>query len=258
MGKKLFIGIPVHQTVDPNFFQSMLHFTQENKIPCMMSNLAGDSAVGRARNMITRKFLDSDCDKLLFIDSDLTFSAQHVERLFNHNLDIVAGLYPKKQQGPVQWVINTLDTPGEVLPDKLYEVKYVGTGFLMIDRSVFEKMVKGFGSEIAYISDADHKTVEWDFWHMGVYEYPDGYRRWLSEDWWFCQMARDLGIKIWADGHVILKHTGMVQYPLITQEQEIFRQNQIDPGNTPAAVGDTAFPTAVPAAELSTRQMATA
>lgn len=250
MGKKLFIGVPVHGDVNPDFYRSMLQFTQENKLPCMMNNLVGDSAVGRARNTLTYKFLQSDCTDLLFIDSDLVFSAEQVARMLNHDVDIVGGLYPKKQQGDTQWVINTLDYPVKPRDDRMIEVKYVGTGFMRISRRVFEAIIRAFGSEIYYVSDGDHKTVEWDFWHMGVYEYPDGTRRWLSEDWWFCQMARDLGFKVWADQAVILRHSGRVIYPLDTQEKDIFRHCRIDPGKAPAVAGDTAFPTGQPAAEL--------
>jgi hypothetical protein len=250
MGKKLFIGVPIHGSVNPDFFKSMMQFTQENKSPVVMSYCIGDSAVARSRNSLTAKFLATDCTDMLFIDSDLVFSAEQVARILDHDVDVVGGLYPKKQQGPTEWVINTMDYPGETRPDKLFEVKYVGTGFIKVSRRVFEIMLQKLSAEIEYVSDADHKSIEWDFWRMGVYEYPNGLRRWLSEDWWFCQMWRDLGGKVWADQQIVLKHSGSAVYPLATQEKELFRQCQAQPV-TPAVAGDAAFPTTVPAAEFS-------
>lgn len=255
MGKKLFVGVPIHGAVNTDFYQSSLRFIQQVDFPCMLTDVIGDSAVGRARNTLTRKFLESDATELLFIDSDLVFSVDHVKRILSHDVELVGGMYPKKQQEPVAWVINTLDDQPSGRPDRLCEVKYVGTGFMKISRCVFEKMIKAFGSEIAYISDHDHKTLEYDFWHMGVYEYPDGHRRYLSEDWWFCQMWRDLGGKVWADQAVILRHSGQILYPLKHQEEEIFRHCRASSPNSPNASGDSVSPSAVPLADLQPRQM---
>ncbi len=216
--KKVFVALPIYWNVDPLFFQCFLKFMKEHQCEVVVDIAIGDSAVGRCRNDLTRRFLDSDCTHLLWIDTDLVFSAEHVSRLLSHDVDLVGGFYPKKQEGPLCWVCNACENPEETASG-LTTVKYMGTGFMLIKRRVFELMIQHDGQKMSYTRDGDPlKTVEHDFWHMGVYQYKDGSKRYLSEDWWFCQKWLDLGGKVWADRHVILKHSGSALYPLKSQE----------------------------------------
>jgi hypothetical protein len=80
-----------------------------------------------------------------------------------------------------------------------------------------------YGAELVYTPDNESrkKRLEYDFWSCGTYQYADGGRRYLSEDWFFCQRWLDLGGEVFADTRVVLKHVGMAVYPLLTQEEEI-------------------------------------
>jgi len=225
--KKVFIAIPIYGAVDHHFFTCAMKLQQEMLMSGIHGALRphfGDSAVGRARNALTREFLDSDCTHLLFIDSDLVFSAEHIKRIMEHEEPIVGGLYCKKQEGnPPQLVVNALMKEAPVRPDGLQEVRYVGTGFIRVAREVFEKVIEAHKDEIQYQTDWDNKLTEWDFWTMGVYHYKDGSRpRWLSEDWYFCQRAIDLGYKVYVDMAILLKHSGNVLYPLSYQEKCLY------------------------------------
>jgi hypothetical protein len=208
--KKLFVALPVYGGYDAFFAECLIKLIQAPPCSLMVRSCKGDSLVSRARNTLTAEFLATDCTHLFFIDTDLIFSPEHVERLVSHDKPIVAGLYPKKQV-KLEWVINTI---GEWEQDEngLTRVKYAGTGFLMIAREVVEAMIEAY-PESRY--NPDHRdTDEHDLWPVGVYEYPDGNRRYLSEDWYFCQRALDLGYDIYADCRVILKHVGQCIYPI--------------------------------------------
>src|SRR3974390_436030 len=229
--RKVFIAVPIFWHVDPLFFKCALKLQQEmnvHGIDGVFTPYCGDSAIGRARNILTTWFLRSDCTHLLFVDSDLVFGVDQIKRIMSHKEEIVGGIYCKKQEGPVQLVINGLDSHSSPVlrDDGLLEVKYVGTGFIRIAREGFERMISVYGDEIGYKSDNDAKDQEWDFWQMGVYKYPEGGKRWLSEDWYFCQRAIDLGYKIWADRGTVLKHSGHVVYPLSYQEKELFKPDR--------------------------------
>src|SRR5208282_3230777 len=207
----------------------------------------GDSPhVGRTRNMITRQFLESDATDLLFIDSDIVFSVDHVKRILSHPEEIVGGMYFKKNQGKAEACLNTILNP--ILKENgLNQVAYIGTGFLRIKRIVFEKIIERWGSEIAYCPDGSRDLLEYNFWNLAMHQFQsiaiDEERvddlvkkynvtrevaakaiqtRWLSEDWWFCQRANELGFKVWADRRIPLRHSGNALYPLETQEQEVF------------------------------------
>lgn len=234
--KTVFIGLPIYHAVDPHFFLSTLKLVESlntAKFPFngILQPLVGDSAIGRARNSLTRLFLESDATHLLFIDSDLIYSAEQIARIMSHDEDVVGGLYQKKQEGDPQLVINSLNNPEEK-DNGLMTVRYVGTGFLRIARSVFERMIDRW-PEMAYKLDPDHKKTEHDFWHMGVYDYAgnghgnDWPSRYLSEDWWFCQRCWDLGIKVWADRRICLKHSGTAIYPLSYQEKQLVKYDPL-------------------------------
>ena len=219
---KLFLGLPIYGAMDAQFAQCLINLHLDP--PCdefLVNPNVGDSLVSRSRNTITANFLATDATHLLWLDSDLIFSPEHVKRLLSHGKDIVCGFYPKKAQGPLQWVCNALDgAPAPVQPDGLQEIKYGGTGFMLIARTVFEQMIERYGAEIGYIAD-ESKRQEYDFWSVGVYQFPDGTRRFLSEDWFFCQRWRDMGGKVWGDTKIVCKHRGSVEFPLQTQVAEL-------------------------------------
>ena len=257
MGKtKLFIALPIHDTVNPKFMLSLLktvaHYAGSD---CMVYPHVGDSLINRARNSITRQFLMSDATHLLMIDSDLVFSNQQIEEIWKHDLDIVGGTYFKQNQESAMAVCNTLPGPQQFEKDgRLLRVKYVGTGFICIKRCVFERMIEKFGADMKYTCDHDDKTAEMDFWRSAPYKYPDGHTRYLSEDWWFCQRAIDCGFKIFMDLQVICAHSGLVEYPLQHQAEAlgISKRGPVSAGKLlESSAGDSSLPTPVPAESFS-------
>ena len=221
--KKVFLGMPVYGGYDPSFVSSLMHLLGKRPCPMVVRPCVGDSLVARARNRLAAQFLASDCTHLLFLDTDLIFSPDHIARLVSHDEPIVAGLYPKKQTD-LAWVCN-LDEGSETDDRGLHPARYAGTGCLLIAREVFEK-IRELHPEIEYDPDeGDTGEVKWDFFATGVrlFEGSAGTparRRYLSEDWMFCQRALDLGSDIWMDTGVILRHVGECVYPL--QEIESF------------------------------------
>jgi hypothetical protein len=217
----LSLAIPVYGGVDPHFYSSMLALTsrrgeRDYRIH-LPPALVGESLVCRARNRLACDFLAGDASHLLFIDSDLIFSPEHVDRIAAHaarGVPIVAGLYPKKQRA-LGWVCNVLEPCPEPDEQDLQPVKYAGTGFLCIAREVFEAMMAAYPEARYDPDDGDAWDRDlWEFFPVGIRECPEtGRRRLLSEDWWFCQRARDLGYAVMMDTRIVLKHVGQFIYP---------------------------------------------
>jgi len=242
--RKLFCAFPFYNNIDGTFFSAYTLFVQrlddvikENVAVCVRG---GDSLVSRQRNGITRTFLESDCSHLLFIDTDLIFSAEQVKKIFDRtkDVDIVGGIYPfKSPKMPPSFVYNTLDdqSKAEQRTDGLAEVKYVGTGFMCVSRRVFEDIKRTFGADIKYIVDNSNGKVEYDFWKVGVCHFENKPTRYLSEDWYFCEMARRCGYKVYVDQTVFLKHHGQLSFP--TPEQERYIKDNFSAGNIPDAEG---------------------
>jgi len=216
---KLFLALPVYGGYHPHFVASLMHLIAHRPCEMVIRPCVGDSLVARARNRLAAQFLASDCTHLLFLDTDLIFSVEHVARLISHGEPVVAGLYPKKQ-AELAWVCNFL--PDSECDDRgLHPVRYAGTGCLLIAREVLEAM-RDRWPELAYDpDDGDESGRKWDFFACGVRQCPEtGRRRYLSEDWWFCQRVLDLGHRVLMDTQVVLKHCGDAIYPL--QEIESF------------------------------------
>jgi len=88
------------------------------------------------------------------------------------------------------------DQPG------LRRVRRVGTGFLRIDRSVFEAMIDG-GQAGAFALDGKHVR---HFFPSGLL---DG--EFLSEDYYFCELAACAGFGN-VDSRIRLQHVGRLVY----------------------------------------------
>ena len=232
MGKNIkpFLAVPTYGPIDVHFFAALQDFTKAAKsYDYELKFLYGDSLVARARNSLTMEFLASDCSHLLFIDSDLVFSLDQIKRILSHNEHVVGGFYPKKQQGPVEFVFNCNEPPSPMDERRLTPVKYMGTGFLCVSRHVIETMIEKLGDDIIFKVDQKDIKFAFDFWPVGVYKFKDGTRRYLSEDWYFCQRAIDLGFTVYGDNAICLKHSGGAVYPLATQEEGLFmNSNGID------------------------------
>lgn len=232
---KTFVAVPLYQNPDSVFVNCLLQMQHEERSGnFIIQTLIGDSCVARARNNLTNAFLQSDCDRLLFIDCDIVFNTAQVRRIASHTEPIVGGFYFAKQESPKP-ILNLLDSgPGVVTKEGLQEVKYIGTGFLCIHRTVFDVMAAKMHDELWFtVDETKTPTIGYSFWEDNVYRYPDGNRRFLTEDWMFCQRARDLGFKVWADTQILVGHRGMAEYPLTEDRKKILSVDQS--AGTPAA-----------------------
>lgn len=214
--QKLFVAVPTRGDMRSEFADCLMHLSHNPPCDMEIKKRVGDSMVSRARNDLTAEFLKSDCTDLLFIDDDLIFSPEHVARILSHDVDVVAGFYPKKQEGPLKWVCNITTPMSKIQPDGLQPMLYMGTGFMRIRVEVFKEMAGRYKDVCEYEED-ETGEIKWDLWPVGVCN-----RRLLSEDWYFCRRCFDMGVTVYGDTHLIICHQdGGTTYPLLTQRDEI-------------------------------------
>ena len=208
--------------------------------------LFNESLITRARNYLADEFLRSDCTHLLFIDSDIGFDPNDVLALAaiadpDTDKDIVCGPYPKKtiawekvkdavDKGFADENPNALENfVGDfvfnfapsvqnqkegVRVDRPAEILEGGTGFMMIQRRVFEKFAKEH-PELSY--KPDHvRTKNFDgsreiTAYFDTVIDPDS-KRYLSEDYMFSQYARNIGFKVWLCPWMRLSHMGAYNF----------------------------------------------
>ncbi|MEI7607696.1 MAG: tetratricopeptide repeat protein [Rhodospirillaceae bacterium] len=185
--------------------------------------LHGDALITRARNSVVAEFLrDTSATHLLFIDADIGFSPDQVFRLLEADRDMVGGAYPVKTvnwnraaagvpaAATFDYVVELLE-PGAPPPaDGFARARYVGTGFLLVRRAVFERMAARY-PEIRY--SRSHASADADIVPDGLHAYFDcvidrDSGHYLSEDFTFCKRWLDMGGELWVDLHSRLSHIG--------------------------------------------------
>ena len=210
MNKDTYIGFPVYDgKVGLPTIQQVFYAQHHKDSPIKgVIYLTGDSLVTRARNKTVKKFLESDAEYLLFIDSDIIFTQQDIIKLRNNNKKLCGGVYLKKKL-PYAPVCNRL--LGQ--EDGLHIMAEIGTGFMMIHRDVFAD-IKAKYPEHAYKNEGDEEKGEYyDYFRVGVIE-----NRYLSEDYYFCWLARQCGHNVYLDPDILVKHEGKATYPFVDSE----------------------------------------
>lgn len=141
-------------------------------------------------------------DYYLWIDQDNVVPGTLFLDLLKHNRDIVGGLYPRKVKW--DWCLKPTkefkdwENRRESLKDGLIECEYIGFGAVLIKGQVFEKM-KG-----PYYFKQDSRPVKVD----GKNRIKE-----IGEDVYFCEKARELGLKVWCDTNLHIGHTGATIWP---------------------------------------------
>ena len=168
----------------------------------------GYSQIDVGRNRLASDALAAGYEETLWIDSDIFFQPEDVERLRAHRLPIVCGIYPKKATREL--ACHVMPAAKEIVFGEnggLIEVLYVGAGFLLVRKQVYLEIARKlelplcdgrFGAPMTPYFQPLVRTDGDDHWYLG-------------EDYAFCERARQCGYAIMADTTIRLGHVG--NYP---------------------------------------------
>jgi|TARA_R110002074_G_scaffold162277_1_gene320811 hypothetical protein len=244
--RKIMIATPMYGGMcGGQYTRAMIEFQKvcsEYEIQTEFFFLFNESLITRARNYCVDEFMRSDYTHLMFIDADIGFNPHDVLALAaiadpDTDKDIVCGAYPKKviswekikravdkgfaDENPQKlenyvgdYVFNPADGSPEIPLNEPVEVLEGGTGFMMIQRKAFEKYEAAY-PEFKYLPD--HVRSESFDGTREIMAYFDCViepksKRYLSEDYMFCQWSRNAGIKVWMCPWMRLNHTGSYQF----------------------------------------------
>lgn len=204
--------------------------------------LFNESLITRARNYLADEFMRSDCTHLMFIDSDIGFDPTDVLALAaiaepGTDKEIVCGPYPKKaiawekikravdkgfaDENPNvlekyvgDYVFNPVQGGNDIRIDQPAEVLEGGTGFMMIQRSALEKYTEAYPE---FMYKPDHIRTEHFDGSREIMAFFDCIidpetKRYLSEDYMFCQWARKAGVKVWMCPWMKMTHMGSYMF----------------------------------------------
>lgn len=207
---KVMLATPAYRgLVCPQFIDSLeetVNFFTLNGIDSVFKMVGGCCYIQIARNKIVKEFIDSDCDKLLFLDDDISWNASDAYKLVMQKMDIIAGIYPiksEKEYYPVVLHCDENDYP--VSEGNFLLASRVPTGFLCITRDAIEKIKASIPhlryDEMELGDETLTKTEYYDFFPQGV---KNG--RWVGEDHAFCALWEEIGGKIYVPPDINFKH----------------------------------------------------
>jgi len=235
----LLIAVPCYGGIGyADFFMSLFTLCNELKklnIPHEIKLIQNESLITRARNGFVAMFMDNfNYSKLLFLDCDLIFQPQTIIRMLKENKPIVGAIYPKKNINwdKVKHYSNKVDTTELQMraTDLNYNFKYynktqvkvvngfaevndLATGCMLICKSALSIIINKnkYTKYENHCAGYGNSNCFYDLFGTGVKEV-DGKRIYLSEDYWFCHLARECGIELWADLNATLVHIGRCNY----------------------------------------------
>jgi len=161
--------------------------------------IEGQANISLARDMLAAQFLASDCTSLVFIDGDIGFGRKDLQALIDAPQPLIGGLCPRKCV-ELDWACVPLDDqplPADVCAP--IEVRHTATGFLRIDRRVFTDLIAA--GRPTY-PDGEGRTMHHFFGSAVV----DG--AFLSEDYFFCELAARTGYAVHVHPGIRLRHVG--------------------------------------------------
>jgi glycosyltransferase involved in cell wall biosynthesis len=214
-GKSLFVALPAYDfKVSLKLAVSLARFAQvapQHGITIQIGSICGCSVVSRARNLLAQDMLESQCDYLLFIDSDINFEPEDIFRLMAWGAEpkkgIVAAVPRTRSENKVYIATLDYDENQELTMNGmgLVRAERVATAFMLVRREVFVTMTEAH-PEWQYYDTRSNRMIPCLFDFQLTEE---GY---MGEDFLFCDRARELGFEVWIDPSISLGHMGIQEY----------------------------------------------
>ena len=209
---KILIAVPSHEMVHADFTRCLMELERPECYEIGYAQIVG-TLVYTARTLIANKAVEMGFDRVLWLDSDMTFKPDTLIRLsadMDKGLDMVCGIYFTRK-APVlpsihkhlRWEIKPdgwVDTDCRCYMDypenSLFEIACCGFGCVMTSGRLLKAMNEKYGSPFYPL--------------MG-----------MGEDTTFCWRATQNGYKIFCDSSVKVGHLGLYEF-----NEETFKANK--------------------------------
>ena len=212
MQPSVFIALPVYIGLQARTFQAIMGCFSQARIHVHL--LGGCPEIAKARSELVAVFLESECEHLLFVDSDIGFGPEVLRDLLDCNAALVTATY-KEKASPHNW---TCEGAGTLVSLPLsYQgrrrlrtipILRAGLGLTLIRRDVFTS-IQAFNRNLFYQSEASQKQVCHMFAPM-IERDSARIPRLLSEDTAFYFRARQVGIQPHCLIDATIDHSGVI------------------------------------------------
>lgn len=172
-----------------------------------LNDKCGNTLIDEARSECVHLFLQSGASDLVFVDWDVCWPPGSMKQLLDHPVDVVGGIYPKRQD-PIEFNVRTAKEGVYPVDQQtgLIDVLGLHAGFLRITRKAAQMMTDHYADSLTY--DRNGKKIV----HLFERYRPRGTQTMLGEDYSFCQRWLDMGGKCWLDAGFQMGHIGLKMY----------------------------------------------
>jgi hypothetical protein len=185
-----------------SFAETVDHLTKEGISWKFVTGYSAQVDGAREATVMNDNFLDifsnlpmlgkATYDKMVWIDSDISWSVEDFMSVYESDYDIVSGVYSNDRGLPMFSVNGTSENNHELVKlDVPFEASHIGFGFVAVKQGIFEVMPRPwFGSEFMKVKNdaGEEKLIPY------------------GEDYSWSIRARKAGFKIFVDPNVKLLH----------------------------------------------------
>lgn len=168
---------------------------------------SASSLLCKCRNLLIKKFMETDATHMLCIDADLGWPAEAVLGMMRADKDIVVGLYPARGL-PDKFFYRPVTNENDcvVIENNLMRLTHAPAGFMLIKRESIQRMIDKYPERYANPKDPRNKKEDmYVFFNTEMHE-----GEFWGEDYMFCRLATEAGLEIWADLDIVFDHAGTV------------------------------------------------
>lgn len=207
-GLSVMIGIPAGRDLPVQTVRSLWATQvacQRMNIPLHLGMVAGSAVVQWARDEVVDLFLQSDANRLFWIDSDMVWEPAQFIRLLalSKVREVVCAAYTAKIDRPTFYVNHDKEIGLVSGEHGLVEIYGLGLGFTVMNREVLERLA---GQSAQITDEASGKTMA----SLFRIDHENGKRR--GEDMALFNDIRECGYKVWLDPLIDLGHIGQKVY----------------------------------------------
>ena len=211
-GRKLAVLIPHTGEVSSEW---CLKFKDIQMPPGSQVFMSRGMPIDVTRESMVKSALDQGFEWIFFLDSDVILPDKALEMLFSHKLPLINGMYKAKKPGGFFWAVwmrtKTPDGKEAFAPisswtGRLIQCDVIGTGCMLVHRSVFEKIREKFPKLPWFLWSKDRNPALLDSLDL-----PDPLMRDVSEDFYFCMLAKLAGFPTVVDTEVKCGHISVVK-----------------------------------------------
>lgn len=198
---KITLAIVTNRLVQPQTLESLLKLVAHSQHDYHVLVATRGYTIAENRNYCVIQALKNASNYLLFVDDDMIFPEDTLEKLLAHKKEIV-GVNSYSRCLPLSSTVGLMNEKGEYkhpdyhpdfemkIPDELFKAYFVGCGVCLIDMRIFKVLKKPW---FAFVAGKDGQIVH-------------------GEDGYFCEKAKKAGYDIWVDPTIPIGHIGSFVY----------------------------------------------